>query len=98
MRPGYPLVSMGIKTNKLEEGAIGMEAKEESNELPVEGADTNNNETWVFLGKPAEVGTKESEDKAIAMEAKEVRDKLPVEGPDAQRSLYFMFLPNLVGW
>jgi hypothetical protein len=37
------------------------------------------------------------EDKAIGVEAKEVSDKLPVEGPDAQRSLYFMFLPNLVG-
>ncbi len=75
-----------------------MEAKEESNKLPVEGANANNNEAKVFLGKPAEDGTKELEDKAMGVEAKEVSDKLPVEGPGAQRSLYFMFLPNLVGW
>ena len=74
-----------------------MEAKEENNKLPVEGANTNNNKTWVFLGKPAEDGTEEFEDKAIGVEAKEVSDKLPVEGPDAQRSLYFMFFPNLMG-
>ncbi len=74
-----------------------MEAKEESIKLTVEGANTNNNKTWVFLGKPAEDGTKELEDKAISVEAKEVCDKLWVEGPDAQRSLYFMFLPNLMG-
>jgi hypothetical protein len=82
----------------MEEGAIGVEAKEESNKLPVEGANTHNNKTRVFLGKPAEDGTQELEDKAIGVEAKEVSDKLLVEGPDAQRSLYFMFLPNLVGW
>jgi hypothetical protein len=75
-----------------------VEAKEESNELPVEGADTNNNETRVFLGKPAEDGTKELEGKAIGVEAKEVSDKMPVKGPDAQMSLYFMFPPDLVGW
>ncbi len=51
-----------------------MEAKEESNKLPVEGANTNNNKTWVFLGKPVEYGTKELEDKVIGVEAKEVSD------------------------
>ncbi len=74
-----------------------MEAKEESNKLLVEGANTNNNEARVFLGKPAEDGTKELEDKGIGVEAKEVSDEMPVEGPDAQRSLYFMFPPDLVG-
>ncbi len=58
-----------------------MEGKEESNKLPVKGADTNNNETQVFLGEPAEDGTKELKDKTIGGEAKEVSDKLPVEGP-----------------
>ncbi len=75
-----------------------MEAKEERDKLPVEGANTKDNKTRIFLGKPAEDGTKELEDKAIGVEAKEVSDKFPVEGPDAQRSLSFMFLPNLVGW
>jgi hypothetical protein len=73
-----------------------VEVKGESNKLPVETADINNNETWVFLGKPAEDGTKKLEDRAIGVEAKEVRDKLLVEGPDTRRSLYFMFLPNLL--
>ncbi len=63
----------------------------------MEGANTNNNETRVFLGKPVEDGTKELEDKVIGVEAKEVSNKLPVEGPDARRSLYFMFLSDLVG-
>ncbi len=63
----------------------------------MEGADTNNNKTMVFLGKTAEDGTKELENKAVGVEAKEVSDKLPAEGHDAQRSLYFMYLPNLVG-
>jgi hypothetical protein len=54
--------------------------KEESGKLPVEGANTNNNEPRVILGKPAEDdGTKELEDKAIGVEAKEVSDKLLVE-------------------
>jgi hypothetical protein len=76
-----------------------VEAEEESNKLPVEGANTNDNETWVFLGKPAEDGTKELEDKAKGVKAKEVSNNLPVEGPDARRSLYLMlFLPDLVGW
>jgi hypothetical protein len=75
-----------------------VEAKEESDKLPGEGANTNNNETQAFLGKPEEDGTKELEDKTIGVDTKEVSDKLPVEGPDAQRSLYFMFLPNLVDW
>jgi hypothetical protein len=35
-----------------------VEAKEESNKFSVEGAGTNNNETQIFLGKPAEDGTK----------------------------------------
>ncbi len=56
-----------------------MEAKEGSDKLLVEGADTNNNKTQVFLGKPVEDGTKELEDKAIGVKAKEVSDKLPVE-------------------
>jgi hypothetical protein len=46
----------------LEEGAIGVEAKEESNGLLVEGADPNDNKTRVFLGKPAKDGTKESKE------------------------------------
>ncbi len=72
-----------------------MEAKEESNKLPVQAADTNDNKTLVFLGKPAEDGTEELEDKAIGAEAKEVSDKLQEEGPDAWRRLKFMFLPDL---
>ncbi len=74
-----------------------MEAKEESEKLPVEGANTNNKETRVFLGEPAEDGIKELEDKTIGVEEKEVGDKLPVEGPDTQRNLFFMFLSDLVG-
>ncbi len=86
------------ETNKLEEGAIGMEAKEESDKLPVEGANTNNNETRVYLGKPAEDGAQELEDEAMGVEAKEVSNKFQVEGPGAWRSLYFMYLPDLDGW
>ncbi len=74
-------------TKELEEEAIEVEAKKESNELPVEGADANDKETRLFLGEPAEDGTKVSEEGAIGVEAKEVSDKLPVEGLDAQRSL-----------
>jgi hypothetical protein len=44
-------------TKELEEGAVGVEAKEESSELPVGGANANK-ETWVFLGEPAVGGAK----------------------------------------
>ncbi len=54
-----------------------MEAKEESNELSVEGADTNDTKTQVFLGKLVEDGPKESEKGAIGVEAKELPHKLP---------------------
>jgi hypothetical protein len=84
-------------TKELAEGAVGVEAKEESNEFPVEGANANDKETWVFLGKPMVGGTKEPEKGAIGVEVKEVSDKLPVEGLDAQRSLIPHF-PSQPHW
>jgi hypothetical protein len=58
-------VSLGkpgkVATKESEEGAIGVEAKEESNELPIEGANTNDIKTLVFFGKPGNDGPKELE-------------------------------------
>ncbi len=55
-----------------------MEAKEVSDELPVEGADTNDNKTRISLNKPVEDATKEGEERAIRVAAKGVSNKLPV--------------------
>jgi SAM-dependent methyltransferase len=67
-----------------EEWAIGVEAKEISDEVPVEGPDAKENETPVALGKPKADVRKESEEGAIEGEAKKIVDEVPVEGPDAK--------------
>ncbi len=73
------MASRGRCKKDLEEGAIGVEAKKESNELLVEGVVTNDNETWVSFGKPTEDGTTELEKGATGVEAKEVINEFLVE-------------------
>ena len=79
-------------TKELEDRAIGVEAKEVSDELPVEGFNTNNDEIRVSLGKPGKDVTKELEEGAIGLEAKEERDELPVEGANANDNETWVFL------
>jgi hypothetical protein len=86
------------ETNKLEEGAIGVEAKEKKHQVAGGGSQHKWQQDpgipWQACGRWNKIVGGWSNRGG----SKGRSDKLLVEGSDAQRSFYFMFLLNLVGW